>query len=66
MAFEVNESVVSFHHHTSDGTTLLKNLLKIFLLSAAGDTIHIDLREFSITFARWGHPTTSTASTSAW
>ena len=66
MAFEVNESIVSFHHYTSDGATLLKNLLKIFLLSVAGETRNIDLCEFSITFASWRHPTTSTASTSAW
>ena len=53
MAFEVNESIVSFHYHTCDSATILKNLLKIFLLSTAGDTRNIDLREFSIAFARW-------------
>ena len=68
MVLEVNKCVVSFHNDTSDFTTLLKNLFKIFLLSATRDTSDIDLCEFNFTFASRTHTSSSSwaLSTTMW
>ena len=63
MVLEVNKCIVSLHYNTSDAAAIVKNLLKIFLLSAAGNSSNVHLSELGISL-RWRCPSASLAAAS--